>query len=58
MGREGTRGHGDMRARGKRNTRGPEAQRLGWPENIFGSQVSAAGSQVRVFRFRYGCGCG
>ena len=27
-------------------------------KNIIGSQVSAIGSQVRVFRFGYGCGWG
>ena len=30
--REGTCWHGDTGTRGIRNTRGPEAQRLGWPE--------------------------
>ena len=30
--REGTCWHGDTGTRGTRNTRGPEAQRLGWPE--------------------------
>ena len=50
--REGTSGHGD-----KGHT--SEAQRLRGSveqKNIFGSQVSAIGYQVRVVRFGYGCG--
>ena len=35
-----------------------ERQRFGWQVagNVFGSQVSAVGYQVRVIRFGYGCG--
>jgi hypothetical protein len=46
------RGHGDKgRTLEARWIRGSIEQK-----KIFGSQVSAIGDQVRVVRFRYGCG--